>query len=54
MTLTWQDLNYFDQVRGKRVGLSASQDNDTLYLGNICKTWTKDNVRFKLPHFLVG
>ncbi|WOL19323.1 hypothetical protein Cni_G28121 [Canna indica] len=32
------------EVRGKRVGISASQDNDTLYLGNICKTWTKEQV----------
>eukprot|EP00268_Persea_americana_P014567 TRINITY_DN1649_c0_g1_i5.p1 TRINITY_DN1649_c0_g1~~TRINITY_DN1649_c0_g1_i5.p1 ORF type:complete len:893 (-),score=253.86 TRINITY_DN1649_c0_g1_i5:288-2966(-) len=38
------DLKDGTEVRGKRVGLSASQDNDTLYLGNICKTWTKDNV----------
>lgn len=41
-------------MRGKRVGLSASQDNDTLYLGNICKTWTKDNVRFFLTLWLIG
>ncbi|XP_006851846.2 nucleolin isoform X1 [Amborella trichopoda] len=32
------------EVRGKRCGISASQDNDTLYVGNICKTWTKDKV----------
>ncbi|XP_068650136.1 heterogeneous nuclear ribonucleoprotein Q-like isoform X2 [Aristolochia californica] len=32
------------EVKGKRVGISASQDNDTLYMGNICKTWTKDHV----------
>ncbi|XP_008798532.2 heterogeneous nuclear ribonucleoprotein Q-like isoform X2 [Phoenix dactylifera] len=32
------------EVRGKQVGISASQYNDTLYLGNICKTWTKDHV----------
>ncbi|CAL9066719.1 unnamed protein product [Musa banksii] len=32
------------EVRGKQVGISASQDNDTLYLGNICKTWTKEQV----------
>ncbi|XP_010918318.1 uncharacterized protein [Elaeis guineensis] len=32
------------EVRGKQVGISASQYNDTLYLGNICKTWTKDQV----------
>ncbi|OVA18683.1 RNA recognition motif domain [Macleaya cordata] len=32
------------EVRGKRVGISPSQDSDTLYMGNICKTWKKDQV----------
>ncbi|KAJ4954400.1 hypothetical protein NE237_011183 [Protea cynaroides] len=32
------------EVRGKRVGISPSQDNDTLHVGNICKTWTKEQV----------
>ncbi|KAG6499057.1 hypothetical protein ZIOFF_038813 [Zingiber officinale] len=32
------------EVKGKRVGVSASQDNNCLYLGNICKTWTKEQV----------
>ncbi|ONK71695.1 uncharacterized protein A4U43_C04F11390 [Asparagus officinalis] len=32
------------EVKGKKVMVSASQDNDTLYLGNICKTWTRDHV----------
>lgn len=39
------------QVKDKRCGVSPSQDNDTLYLGNICKTWTKDAVREKLNEF---
>ncbi|XP_042502462.1 nucleolin-like isoform X2 [Macadamia integrifolia] len=39
------------EVRGKRVGISPSQDNDTLYLGNICKTWTKDKVLETLKSF---
>eukprot|EP01018_Ginkgo_biloba_P018259 Gb_21243 [translate_table: standard] len=39
------------QVREKRCGVSPSQDNDTLYLGNICKTWTKDAVRDKLKEY---
>ncbi|KAG1355309.1 nucleolin [Cocos nucifera] len=34
------------EVRGKQVGISASQYNDTLYLGNICKTWTKDQFTY--------
>ncbi|KAL6644726.1 hypothetical protein ACP70R_016334 [Stipagrostis hirtigluma subsp. patula] len=33
------------EVKGKKVRVSASQDNNTLYLGNICKTWTKDQVK---------
>ncbi|XP_058084485.1 uncharacterized protein LOC131232267 isoform X2 [Magnolia sinica] len=32
------------EVKGKLVRVSASLDNDTLYMGNICKTWTKDHV----------
>ncbi|KAJ4951384.1 hypothetical protein NE237_028216 [Protea cynaroides] len=41
------------EVRGKRVGLSASQDNDTLYMGNICKTWTKEQVLETLKSFQI-
>ncbi|KAI3969834.1 hypothetical protein MKX01_038302 [Papaver californicum] len=32
------------EVKGKRVGISPSQDSDTIYMGNICKTWKKDQV----------
>ncbi|XP_057952757.1 polyadenylate-binding protein, cytoplasmic and nuclear-like [Malania oleifera] len=32
------------EVRGKRVKISASQDNDTLYMGNISKVWAKEQV----------
>ncbi|CAL5323055.1 unnamed protein product [Camellia sinensis] len=32
------------KVRGKHIIISASQDNDTLYMGNICKLWTKERV----------
>uniref|UniRef100_A0A1D1XE69 Heterogeneous nuclear ribonucleoprotein Q n=1 Tax=Anthurium amnicola TaxID=1678845 RepID=A0A1D1XE69_9ARAE len=42
------------EIRGKRVGISASVDNDTLYLGNICKTWTKDHVLETLKGFGVS
>ncbi|KAJ0964326.1 hypothetical protein J5N97_029448 [Dioscorea zingiberensis] len=31
-------------VNGKRCGVVPSKDNDTLFLGNICKTWTKEHV----------
>ncbi|KAD2805406.1 hypothetical protein E3N88_38783 [Mikania micrantha] len=39
------------EVRGKPVVLSASQDNDTLYLGNICKTWKKEQVLQQLKEY---
>ncbi|KAK9063246.1 hypothetical protein SSX86_017116 [Deinandra increscens subsp. villosa] len=39
------------EVRGKRVVISASQDNDTLYLGNICKTWKKEQVLQQLNEY---
>ncbi|KAI3817924.1 hypothetical protein L1987_11724 [Smallanthus sonchifolius] len=39
------------EVRGKRVMISASQDNDTLYLGSICKTWKKEQVLQQLKEY---
>ncbi|CAM8937979.1 unnamed protein product [Rhodiola kirilowii] len=38
-------------VNGKRCGVSPSQDSDTLFLGNICKTWTKEALKEKLKHY---
>ncbi|KAM3287567.1 hypothetical protein P3S67_020997 [Capsicum chacoense] len=38
-------------VNGKECGVSPSQDNDTLFLGNICKTWTKEALEEKLEHY---
>ncbi|KAJ8544771.1 hypothetical protein K7X08_017354 [Anisodus acutangulus] len=38
-------------IRGKRCGISPSEDNDTLFLGNICNTWTKEAVRQKLKDY---
>ncbi|KAK4364303.1 hypothetical protein RND71_015661 [Anisodus tanguticus] len=38
-------------VNGKQCGVSPSQDNDTLFLGNICKTWTKEALKEKLKHY---
>ncbi|CAO2835236.1 unnamed protein product [Amaranthus hypochondriacus] len=32
-------------VKGKQCGVTPSQDSDTLFLGNICKTWTKEKVK---------
>ncbi|KAJ9553158.1 hypothetical protein OSB04_017203 [Centaurea solstitialis] len=45
------DLKDGVEVRGKRVMISASQNNDTLYLGNICKTWTREEVLQQLKHY---
>ncbi|XP_022736270.1 uncharacterized protein LOC111289463 isoform X2 [Durio zibethinus] len=36
------------EVRGRHAKLSISRDRDILYLGNICKTWTKEDVLRKL------
>ncbi|XP_006338907.1 nucleolin-like isoform X1 [Solanum tuberosum] len=38
-------------INGKQCGVSPSQDNDTLFLGNICKTWTKEALKEKLKHY---
>nr|XP_018625788.1 nucleolin-like isoform X7 [Nicotiana tomentosiformis] len=38
-------------IRGKRCGTAPSEDNDTLFLGNICNTWTKEAVRQKLKDY---
>lgn len=38
-------------VHGKPCGVTPSQDSDTLFLGNICKTWTKEALREKLKYF---
>ncbi|KXG21585.1 nucleolin-like isoform X2 [Sorghum bicolor] len=32
------------EVKGKMVRVSACEDNNTIYLGNICKSWTRDQV----------
>ncbi|TQD98176.1 hypothetical protein C1H46_016196 [Malus baccata] len=38
-------------INGKQCGVTPSQDSDTLFLGNICKTWTKNALREKLKHY---
>ncbi|GAB2290127.1 hypothetical protein Dimus_024412 [Dionaea muscipula] len=35
-------------VNGKQCCVTPSQDSDTLFLGNICKTWTKEALDKKL------
>jgi len=42
------------QINGKQCGVTPSQDSDTLYLGNICKTWKKEAVSFSLGLFLAA
>lgn len=31
-------------IHGKPCGTAPSEDNDTLFLGNICNTWTKEAI----------
>ncbi|XP_042493003.1 heterogeneous nuclear ribonucleoprotein Q-like [Macadamia integrifolia] len=38
-------------VHGKQCGVTPSQDSDSLFLGNICKTWTKEALKEKLKHY---
>ncbi|XP_057496454.1 heterogeneous nuclear ribonucleoprotein Q-like [Actinidia eriantha] len=38
-------------VNGKQCGVTPSQDSDTLFLGNICKTWSKEDLKSKLKHY---
>ncbi|KAK9911138.1 hypothetical protein M0R45_035061 [Rubus argutus] len=38
-------------INGKQCGVTPSQDSDTLFLGNICKTWSKDALKEKLKHY---
>ncbi|KAI3785328.1 hypothetical protein L1987_44444 [Smallanthus sonchifolius] len=38
-------------IRGKRCGTAPSEDDDTLFLGNICNTWTKEDIRKKLKDY---
>ncbi|KAI3499991.1 hypothetical protein L1887_35806 [Cichorium endivia] len=38
-------------IHGKRCGTAPSEDNDTLFLGNICNTWTKEAIRQKLKDY---
>ncbi|GKD37885.1 nucleolin [Tanacetum coccineum] len=41
----------FATVNEKQCGVSPSQDSDTLFLGNICKTWTKEALKEKLKYY---
>ncbi|KAL1562042.1 hypothetical protein AAHA92_04665 [Salvia divinorum] len=38
-------------VCGKQCGVTPSQDSDTLFLGNICRTWSKEALKEKLKHY---
>ncbi|XP_074294553.1 uncharacterized protein LOC141622420 isoform X1 [Silene latifolia] len=38
-------------ISGKRCGTAASEDNDTLFIGNICNTWTKEAITKKLKEY---
>ncbi|KAK7256315.1 hypothetical protein RIF29_29756 [Crotalaria pallida] len=38
-------------INGKQCGVAPSKNNDALFLGNICKTWTKEALKEKLKHY---
>ncbi|XP_042485038.1 heterogeneous nuclear ribonucleoprotein Q-like [Macadamia integrifolia] len=38
-------------ISGKQCGVAPSQDNDTLFVGNICRTWTKEALKEKLAQY---
>ncbi|KAH6784554.1 RNA-binding family protein [Perilla frutescens var. hirtella] len=38
-------------IQGKRCGTAPSEDNDTLFLGNICNTWTKEAIKQKMKDY---
>ncbi|KAJ4849324.1 hypothetical protein Tsubulata_019132 [Turnera subulata] len=40
-------------VNGKRCTASPAFENDTLFLGNICETWTKATLEERLEHFAI-
>lgn len=35
-------------INGKQCGVAPSQDSDTLFVGNICKSWSKEMLKEKL------
>ncbi|GKE17256.1 nucleotide-binding alpha-beta plait domain-containing protein, partial [Tanacetum coccineum] len=40
-----------ESIHGKRCWTAPSEDNDTLFLGNICNTWTTEAIRQKLKDY---
>lgn len=38
-------------ICGKRCGTAPSEDNDTLFLGNICNSWTREAIKRKLKEY---
>ncbi|XP_074376079.1 uncharacterized protein LOC141717779 isoform X2 [Apium graveolens] len=38
-------------INGKQCGTAPCEDNNTLFLGNICNTWTKEAIREKLKDY---
>ncbi|XP_037464565.1 APOBEC1 complementation factor-like [Triticum dicoccoides] len=39
------------QINGKQCCVGASEDNDTLFLGNICNTWTEEAIKKRLNEY---
>ncbi|KAK1257503.1 Polyadenylate-binding protein RBP47 [Acorus gramineus] len=38
-------------IHGKQCGVAPSKDSDTLFIGHICKTWSKETLKEKLAEY---
>ncbi|CAI9110908.1 OLC1v1011009C1 [Oldenlandia corymbosa var. corymbosa] len=38
-------------IRGKRCGVAPNEGHDSLFVGNICNTWTKEAIQHKLKDY---
>uniref|UniRef100_A0A5B6ZU90 RRM domain-containing protein n=1 Tax=Davidia involucrata TaxID=16924 RepID=A0A5B6ZU90_DAVIN len=38
-------------INGKQCGVAPSQDSDTLFVGNICREWTKETLKEELAYY---
>ena len=41
------------QIRDRECAVVPSEDNDTLFVGNICKTWKLEEVRLSMRSYLI-
>ena len=41
------------QIRDRECAVVPSEDNDTLFVGNICKTWKSEQVHLSMRSYLI-